>query len=248
MTRLTSKTAIITGAAQGIGAAIARAFAAEGAALVLTDLQDSAGEALAADLSATGARVLFLHHDVACAADWETIIARTQEAFGGIDILVNNAGIGALEGLETETEDGWQRIVAVNQTGTWLGMRAAIPALRTRGGGAIVNLCSIMGLTGDDGHFAYNATKGAIRTMTRNAAVSYVGDGIRANTVCPGMILTEMAGEEDDETTMDFLNLTPMRRHGRPEEVAMGVVFLASDEASFITGTDLVIDGGYLAR
>ncbi|MFT4081514.1 MAG: glucose 1-dehydrogenase [Nocardioides sp.] len=246
--RVRDKIAVVSGAGQGIGAAIATRLAAEGAVVIVTDIVESAAEATAASIRCHGGHAISWALDVADPAGWKSVVAATTGEYGRLDILVNNAGVGSFEGAESETVDGWNCVLQVNQTGVWLGMKYAIPVMRSHGGGSIVNICSTMGIAGDDGHFAYQATKGAIRTMSKNIAISHVAHGIRCNTVCPGMILTEMAGEEDDATTQEFLDLTPMHRHGTPDEVASGVLYLASDEASFVTGIDLVIDGGYLAR
>lgn len=248
MDRLLGKVAVVTGAAQGIGAAHARLFAAEGAFVVAVDVSDDRGAKVVASIVAHGHRAEYRNLDVQDPSDWDALMEAVRTDHGRLDILVNNAGIGSFEPLVSEDVESWERVVGVNQKGVWLGMRAAIPLMKASGGGSIVNVCSVMGIAGDVGHFTYQATKGAIRMMSKNAALTYVGDGIRRNTVCPGMIATPMAGEEDDATAADFLRDTPMHRYGTPEEVALGSLFLAGDESSFVTGTDLVIDGGYLAR
>jgi 3alpha(or 20beta)-hydroxysteroid dehydrogenase len=244
MARLDGKVALITGAARGMGAAEARLFAAEGAKVVLTDLLDAEGQAVAAEI---GAAARWLHHDVTREADWAAAVALAQSDFGGLDLLVNNAGIyqpSPLLDCETEL---FERIWRVNQLGVFLGMRAAVPAMRARGGGAIVNISSIAGLRGFPGAVAYVGTKWAVRGMTKTAAVELAPDCIRVNSVHPGLIETPMIAANPPEVNAGIVAATPLKRAGSSEEVARLVLFLASDEASYVTGAEVAVDGGWTA-
>jgi NAD(P)-dependent dehydrogenase (short-subunit alcohol dehydrogenase family) len=180
--------------------------------------------------------------------DWQRAVALTEERFGKLTLLVNNAGIFSEAGAVDETETRWQQVIDVNQTGVFLGMKYTVPAMRRAGGGSIVNISSVLGLGGVEDWIAYQASKGAIVMMTRSAALSYAQDGIRVNTVCPGIVQTPMWEAEDPKVRERDLEFTPMRRAARPEEISLGVLYLASDDASFVTGTELAIDGGYLAQ
>ncbi len=238
--RLKDKVALVSGAARGMGYEIAELFAREGA---ITYAGDIAGPDRP---HATGVESVRL--DVSREEDWagaiETILAR----HGRIDILVNNAGIIAYEPLDELDLAAWQRVIAVNQTGVFLGMRAVVPAMRRQKSGSIVNFSSIWGNAAVGGAHAYHATKGAVRNMTKNAAMSYVADGIRVNSVHPGFIDTPLTQAQASDINAFVIASTPMKRAGKPIEVANGVLFLASDEASYMTGAELVIDGGYLAQ
>jgi len=248
--RLDGKVALISGGARGMGAAEAEIFAREGAAVVLGDILEAELKETAERVRSSGGRALSLRLDVTREADWESIVATAESEFGRLDILVNNAGIVHNGGVEDTTLDEWNRVVAVNQTGVWLGMRAAIPAMRRSGGGAIVNISSIFGIVGSAGTAAYHGTKGAVRLLTKQAAVEYALQGIRVNSVHPGMIDTPMlrSGIDNPKFKDNPAMSWPMKRVGRREEIANGVLFLVSDEASFITGAELVIDGGYTAQ
>ncbi len=247
--RLANKVALISGGARGQGAAEARLFVQEGASVVLGDVLDKDGERLAAQLNRDGTKqcALYLHLDVSKASDWERAVAATERQFGGLDILVNNAGILSLAGIEQTSEDDWQRVIDINQKGVWLGMKAVVSAMRKRGGGSIINISSIYGLIGSGGSAAYHASKGAVRLLTKTAALEFAGDKIRVNSVHPGIITTPMVEAIDRELRAGILSLVPARREGRPEEIAYGVLFLASEESSYMTGSELVIDGGYTA-
>ena len=240
--RLDGKVALITGGARGQGAAEARLFAAEGAKVLITDVLDDEGAALAADL---GVAVRYRHHDVADATDWAAAVEEATTAFGRLDILVNNAGIHSIVRIEDETLERFQRIIEVNLYGTFLGIQAALPALRAAGGGSIVNISSMAGMKGYPGHGAYGASKWGVRGLTKTAAAELGPDGIRVNSVHPGAIRTAMlpASLNDEDR---FTGL-PLGRVGEAEEVANLVLFLASDESSYITGIEHVIDGGSLA-
>jgi NAD(P)-dependent dehydrogenase (short-subunit alcohol dehydrogenase family) len=248
--RLAGKVAIISGAASGMGAEEARLFAGEGARVVVADVLDEDGQAVADEITAGGGEALFIHVDVTSEADWQRAVDATVERFGRLDILVNNAGLSSSSVRDPLDSEGWRRIMDVNATGVFLGTKCAIPAMREAGGGAIINISSIMGFVGGEGgHPAYHASKGAVRIFTKATAVRYGPEGIRANSVHPGFLPPMRSGRPRNEAAMaEIVKQTPLRRTGEPIEVAYGVLFLASDEASFITGTELVIDGGFIAR
>jgi NAD(P)-dependent dehydrogenase (short-subunit alcohol dehydrogenase family) len=246
--RLKDKVAIVTGGARGMGEAEARLFAKEGAKVVVADILTSDAEAVAADIRAGGGDALAAEIDVTSESDWKALLDRTLSHYGRLDILVNNAGISGSSVGDPDGLDGWDRIIAINQTSVFLGTKLAAEQMAKRGGGSIVNISSIMGFVGgSSGHPAYCASKGAVRIYTKAAAVRYGPLGVRVNSVHPGymppMLNATNAGERADK-----IALTPLRRLGEPLEVAYGVLFLASDEASFVTGTELVIDGGYIAQ
>ncbi|MEW2407520.1 SDR family oxidoreductase [Streptomyces griseoviridis] len=239
MGRLTGKVALVTGGSRGIGRGIVEAFAAEGAVVVSADL-DEVGPPV------PGVEEIRL--DVTDEDGWSAAVAGVERRHGRLDVLVNNAGLISYEPIETLTLDEWNRVVGVDQTGVFLGMRAAIPALRRAGGGSIINLSSAWSVVGGVGTHAYHASKGAVRSMTRNAAITYAPDRIRANAVIPGWIATPLTDAQPADLNAAVLAGTPMRRGGTPAEIAHGCVYLASDESSYVTGTDLVIDGGLLAQ
>jgi len=243
--RLEGKVALITGGARGQGAAHARRLAEEGARVITGDVLDAEGDALAAKLRADGLAVEYLHLDVTSPADWAHAVRTATERHGGLDVLVNNAGIIHVNPLLEETLEDWNQLLAVNVTGVLLGMQAAIPALRVRGGGSIVNISSIFGLAGAPGYIAYCASKAAVVGMTRTAALELAAGHIRVNAVCPGGVRTAM---NENEEGGGVVPLTPMGRRADVREITGAVLFLASDDASFVTGTEIVVDGGYLAR
>ena len=250
MERLEGRVALVTGAASGIGKATARRLADEGAAVLLTDVNESLGATTTEELRAAGARVDFLRHDVASEADWEAAVAKAVEEFGGLDIVVNNAGMGDLATIEETSLEDWQRTIAIDQTGVFLGMKTAAPHLKASGHGSVVNISSIFGTSGGFGTSpAYHAAKGAVRTLTKNVALHWATEGVRVNSIHPGFIDTPILdtarGTPYEQVMID---LTPMGRLGRPEEIAAGVAYLVSDDASFVTGLELYIDGGYIAR
>jgi NAD(P)-dependent dehydrogenase (short-subunit alcohol dehydrogenase family) len=248
--RLAGKVAIISGGASGMGAEEARLFAREGAKVVVADVLDDAGRLVVAEIEAPGGEACFVHTDVTSEADWQRVVETAVRRYGRLDILVNNAGLSSTSEADPLDSDGWRRIMDVNATGVFLGTKHAIGAMLESGGGSIVNISSIMGFVGGEGgHPAYHASKGAVRIFTKAAAVHYGPRGIRVNSVHPGFLPPMRSSRPRNPTAMqEVIKQTPLRRTGEPIEVAYGVLFLASDEASFITGTELVIDGGYIAR
>ena len=247
MSRLAGKVAIITGASQGMGASHARCFVAQGAKVILGDVNEEGGAKLASEL---GRDALFVKQDVARKADWETIVKLGQERFGHINVLVNNAGIiGALASTVDLTEQEYQRICSINQTAVFLGMQAVIPGMLQIGGGSIVNISSVAGMVAIYGspNVAYVASKFAVRGMTKQVAVEYGDRNIRVNSVHPGYIKTPMMAAATDENGGEAIKQIPLKRMAESSEVSNLVIFLASDESSFITGTEHVIDGGMTA-
>jgi NAD(P)-dependent dehydrogenase (short-subunit alcohol dehydrogenase family) len=246
--RLKDKVAIVTGGAHGMGEAEARLFAQEGAKVVIADVLVQQGEAVAADISANQRQARFVRTDVTSEADWKKLIAETIAAYGRLDILVNNAGISGSSVGDTDGLEGWQRLLAVNATSVFLGTKLAAAEMAKTGGGAIVNISSIMGIVAsEESHPGYPASKAAVRNYTKAAACRYGPQGVRVNSVHPGY-LPPMLNATNAAGRQAKIAQTPLRRLGEPIEVAYGVLFLASDEASFITGTELVIDGGYIAQ
>src|SRR5271166_2252145 len=245
--RLEDKVAIVTGAAHGMGEAEARLFAQEGAKVVVADVLGEQAEAVAADIRAGGGEAIAATIDVTSEPAWVALI-ETVACYGRLDILVNNAGISGSSVGDPDGLEGWHRIIAVNQTSVFLGTKLAAEQMAKTGGGSIVNISSIMGFVGSaSGHPGYHASKGAVRIYSKAAAVRYGPSGVRINTVHPGymppMLNATNAGERDEK-----IAATPLRRIGKPIEVAYGVLFLASDEASFVTGSELVVDGGFIAQ
>ena len=245
--RLKGKVAIVTGGASGMGRSEAEIFAREGARVLVADVLDREGQEVAKGIG-DGAR--FMKLDVTSESDWQAVVAAAEREFGKLDILVNNAGISGTYQPDLTSTEAWDRVMDINAKGVFLGMKHAIPALKRAGGGAIVNISSISGFTGQQGvHMAYNASKGAVRIMTKTVAVQHAADNIRANSVHPGFMpaMRTSVGSANPEWRAKVLKAVPMKREGRVEEVAHAVLFLASDEASYITGTELVVDGGFLA-
>jgi NAD(P)-dependent dehydrogenase (short-subunit alcohol dehydrogenase family) len=253
--RLAGKVALVTGAASGLGAETARRLAREGAAVMLSDLNSTAGEAVAAQIIASGGRAAFSAQDVSSEDDWAATVTATTGAFGRLDILVNNAGIvGNQLDLMTHSLADWRRILAVNLDGVFLGMRAVGAVMAAQGGGSIINLSSILGKVGMANTSAYCASKGGVLMLTKAAAVEWAPLGIRVNSVHPGFIDTPMvadalhAAENGNEMRSAIIAAHPLGRLGVPREIADAIVFLASDEASFMTGAEMVVDGGYTAQ
>jgi len=237
--RLDGKIAIITGAAQGMGAEHARVFVAEGARVVLTDLQEETGKALAAEL---GANALFVRHDVSRAEDWDAVIAATRTAFGPANVLINNAAMYFICPVDEADPERVRKLLDVNIFGSWLGISKLAPMMREAGGGSIINLSSLAGMRGIPWHGIYGTSKWAIRGLSKTAAYDLGPSGIRVNAILPGAIEeTGMAGGPLDESQLAAI---PLRRTGRKSEVSQLAVFLASDESAYITGGDHVIDGG----
>ncbi len=249
--RLAGKVALISGAARGIGAAIARACAAEGASVLVGDILETQGQQTANDIATAGGTARFVRLDVTSEADWQQAVNTAVTQFGALHILVNNAGTGEPGTIEDVSLDEWNRVMNVNSTGVFLGTKTAIPALRQAGGGAIVNMSSQLGLVGTDNSSPqYQASKGAVRLLTKATAIQYAGEGIRVNSVHPGPIATPRtaARRADPDRYALTVSRIPLGRYGEPEEIALGVVYLASDEAAYVTGSELVIDGGWTAQ
>ena len=247
--RLEGKVALISGGGRGMGAAEARLFASEGAKVVFGDVLEAEGQQVEAEIAEAGGEAVFVHLDVTSEADWQRAVDTAVERFGGLHILVNNAGIFDGGNVEAQTVEGWDRTMDINAKGVFLGTKAAIPAMRESGSGSIVNISSVAGIIGSLGTTAYNASKGAVRLLTKSTAIQYAAEGIRCNSVHPGPIDTNMIREAfpDDDVRNARIGLIPMGRMGDMADVAKGVLFLASDEASYMTGSELVIDGGATA-
>ena len=242
--KLSGKVAIVTGGARGQGASHVRAMVSEGAQVAFTDLRVDLGEALAAEL---GDAALFIQHDVSKPEDWDRVVAATEAAFGPITILVNNAGIVFLKNFWDMTFEEYQRVIAINQTSVFLGMKAVLPSMRRASGGSIINISSAAANKGIRGNFAYTAAKAAMGGMGRVAALELTGDNIRVNTVLPGIIDTPMVGEPDADRVAEMISGIPVKRMGSPAEVSNLMVYLASDDSSYSTGSEFTVDGGILA-
>jgi 3(or 17)beta-hydroxysteroid dehydrogenase len=248
--RLGGKVAIVTGGAHGMGESEAMIFAREGATVVVADVDEAAGRQVAAKIGADGGKARFTRLDVTSESDWQEAVRSTTGAYGRLDVLVNNAGVSGSQDPDTLSTAAWDGIMGINAKGVFLGMKHAVPAMRQGGGGSIINISSISGFVGQDRlHMAYNASNGAVRIMTKSAAVQFARDGIRVNSVHPGFMppMRTSKVSADPAWRKPLLEMVPMRREGRVEEVAYAVLFLASDEASYITGTEVVVDGGFLA-
>ena len=244
--RLEGKVAIITGGARGMGAAHARKFVEEGAKVVITDILEKEGSALAEEL---GENIRFIKHDVTKQSDWKHVVSTAEETFGPVNILVNNAGIVIFKTIGDTSEEEYKRVIDINQVAVFMGMKEVLPSMRRAEGGSIVNISSLAGLVGVAGSMAYVASKFAVTGMTKVAALEYADYGIRVNSVHPGLILTPMTASDDfAEAKNDVTKTIPLKRAAQPEEVTNLVLFLASDEASYSTGSEFIIDGGLLAQ
>ncbi|TPQ22327.1 SDR family NAD(P)-dependent oxidoreductase [Streptomyces sporangiiformans] len=243
--RLSGKTVLITGAARGQGASHAERLASEGARVLACDVLDEEGEATGARLQEAGLDVQYLHLDVTSPGDWTHAVEHARTATGRLDVLVNNAGIIHVNPLLEERVEDWNATLSVNTTGPLLGIQAAVPLMRAVGGGSIVNVASIFGVVGAAGYAAYCASKGALIALTKTAALELAADGIRVNAICPGGVSTPMNANEKEG---GVIPQTPMGRRAHVREISGAVAFLASDDSSFTTGTEMIIDGGFLAH
>ena len=252
MGRLDGKVAFISGGARGMGAAEARLFAREGAKVAIGDILDDEGREVEAEINESGGDCLYIHLDVTSEANWQDAVAATVSRFGALHILVNNAGIGGVGGLVEDTSvEAWQRVMDINGKGVFLGTKAAIPEMRKAGGGSIINISSQLGIVATDNSSAqYHASKGAVRILTKSTAIQYAGEGIRANSVHPGPVVTPMTERRraDPETYAVMRSRIPLGRFAEPVEVANAVLYLASDESSYVTGSEVVVDGGWVAQ
>ncbi len=248
--RLENKVALISGGARGMGAVEAKLFSREGARVVIGDVLEDEGRRTEAEINESGGECVFVHLDVTSEESWQAAVSQAVERFGKLDILVNNAGIYRTNNVTETSSEEWDQVMDINAKGVFLGTKAAIPAMRDNGSGSIVNISSVAGLVGNLMSSAYTASKGAVRLLTKSTAIQYARDGIRCNSVHPGTIVTQMTAGmlADDSYREDRINRTPIGRLGTAEDVAFGVLFLSSDEASFMTGSELVIDGGRTAE
>ncbi|MCH7594163.1 MAG: glucose 1-dehydrogenase [Chloroflexi bacterium] len=250
--RLEGKVAIVSGGASGIGEATSRLFAAEGASVVIADVDDKRGPALESDIRNDGGEAAFIKLDVTDEDQWRAVVAETVARFGKLDIVVNNAGISApgRPPTEQQTVEGWDAVMAVNARGVFLGTKHAIPEMRKAGGGSIINISSIYGNVGSKGGTAYHASKGAVRAFSKAAAIQYADVNIRVNSVHPGFVDTPMTDGLHSQPGVreERVARTPLGRMGVPEDIAYGILYLASDESGFVTGSELVIDGGMTAQ
>ena len=251
MGRLDGKVVLISGGARGQGAVEGRMMAEEGAKVVLGDILDDLGRQVEAELAEAGLDVTYVHLDVTDEAQWQAAVAAAVDRYGKLDVLVNNAGILIRKGIEETSVADWERIMEVNAKGVFLGAKAAIPAMRQAGGGSIINISSTAGLVGSpEGSASYTATKGAVRLLTKSTAIQYAPENIRCNSVHPGPIDTEMIKDAftDPQQWEARMRRLPLKRIGTSQDIAYGVIYLASDESSFVTGSELVIDGGTTAE
>ncbi|WP_436697901.1 SDR family NAD(P)-dependent oxidoreductase [Nocardioides sp. BYT-33-1] len=241
MDRLKDKVAVVTGGAVGIGLATARLFAEEGATVVVADLEKPEQEV-------DGPGLEYAELDVTDEAAWTRVVADVVARHGRLDVLVNNAGVIDYAAIDAVTPADWARVVGVDQTGVFLGMRAALGPMLAQGAGSIINLSSAWGVVGSEGVAAYQAAKGGVRGLTRNGAVTYASRGVRVNTVIPGWVTTPLTDAQPAEKNAEVIALTPLGYGAEPRDIAWGCVYLASDESRYVTGSELVIDGGLLAQ
>lgn len=247
MGRVDGKVALVTGGAMGMGESHFLLLAREGARVVVTDINTEAGEATAQQIRDEGGEAIFIHHDVASEEQWQSVIDQAVAAYDKIDILINNAGIVISKPNETTTVEDWDLTMAVNSTGVFLGCKTVVPAMEKAGGGSIVNISSIYGIIGAPNAAAYQASKGAVRMLTKSCAVDYAKYNIRVNSIHPGVIRTPILGDlaNDEAAIKQVLATTILQRMAEPIEVSYAVLLLASDESSYMTGSELVVDGGY---
>lgn len=249
MGRMSGRVAIVTGGAGGIGAATSTLLAAEGAAVVVADVAEEAGTRVAGTIVADGGSAVFRRLDVTDESSWAGVIDAAVTEHGRLDVLVNNAGITDTRGLAETTAESWERMIAIDQLGVMLGMKHAAPAMKAGGGGSIVNISSIAGLVAmPRSSVAYAAAKGAVRLMSKWAAVDLAKDGIRVNSVHPGRVETDMVANQTPDKIALMLSMTPLGRNATPMDIAYGILYLASSESSYVTGAELVIDGGFTAH
>jgi len=254
MGRLDGKVAVVTGGANGIGRASAKALAAEGARVVIGDIADDRGETVVREIGEAGGEAVFVRADVTSMADVEALVRAAVERWGRLDVMFNNVGVAIGGPAGDMSEEDFQRVLDVNLTGVWRGMRAAIPEMLRRGGGSIINTSSVQGHVAFLGWSGYAASKGGVDALTRQAAVEYAPKGIRINSIVPGTIMTEMNAQilreidDPDRLMNEWTSMHPIGRVGQPEEVAAAVVFLASDESSFVIGESLRVDGGMIVK
>ena len=249
--RLSGKVALISGGARGMGAVEAEMFAREGASVVVGDVLEAEGQKTVESIEAAGGAAVFLRLDVTSEADWRAAVNLAATRYGKLDILVNNAGVDGASMIEETSEDAWDRVMDINAKGVFLGTRFAIPEMRKAGGGSIINISSQLGMVGmKESSPQYQSSKGAVRLLTKSTAIQYAAEGIRANSVHPGPIITPMTESRRSDPAVQAVmeSRIPLGRYGEAEEVAYGVLYLASDESSFVTGSELVIDGGWTAQ
>lgn len=251
--RLNGKVTLVSGGASGIGAETCRVFAREGASVAIADVNDGMGQSLSDEI---GDAASYAHLDTRAEDEWQAVVSQVVETYGRLDVLVNSAGVSGrrpdgtgVPALEEQDLEDWNRVMDVNSTGIFLGMKTVIPAMKNVGGGSIINISSMFGLVGSVGNVAYHASKGSVRLATKAAALQYASENIRVNSVHPGMVTTPMTEDVNNnaELSVPRLAKTPMGRYGHPIDIANGCLFLASDESGWMTGAELVIDGGYTA-
>ncbi|MWV43203.1 glucose 1-dehydrogenase [Paenibacillus sp. HJL G12] len=247
MGRLTGKVAIITGAANGMGAAEAKLFASEGAKVVATDLNENVLNEVIQEITNNGGEAIGLKQNVASEEEWKHVVEETVKQYGKVDILVNNAGVSSTMTIANLEMEQWNKVLDINLNGCMLGMKYAIPEMQKNGSGSVINISSIGGIVGMAGSSAYTAAKGALRSISKAAAVEFSKESIRVNSVHPGIIETPMTAPSFKDATPFYKTFTQLPYFGKPEDVAYGVLFLASDESRFMTGAELVIDGGWTA-
>ncbi len=248
--RLKDKVALVTGASSGIGAATARMFAREGAKVAVADIAEDAARKVVEGIRAEGGQAIFVALDVTGEEAWDAAIRRVLGEFGRLDVLMNSAGIALRAPVDQTPLEDWERVMAVNSTGVFLGTRAAARVMKEQGGGSIINMCSIFGMVGNPVGVSYPASKGAVRLLTKSAAIHLGPHGIRVNSICPSYCETPLIESmlRDEKVKEEMVSMHPLGRLARPEDIAYGALYLASDESSFVTGSELVIDGGFTAR